>query len=853
MARIVEGRPQNLVSRICFGPSVEKQSRAVDASNADRPVQRRSLVVVARIHICSRAEQHRRKVGACICTRPVERSPAPLVALIRIPSRLQKSPQDRRVLDARIVTSTHGGALRPHRDKSHAVHTVPFFSHSRKEKTEDDQIATLQELPRSPFASTAKETHAAAVARRCGDMEPKAADAEEFEVASEGLPPPPLDPRDFEERASYEQALFVRERADEASAYAHRLLQGNKHSQAAKAYERILSFEGLQPHERAVLYYQLATVRVKQWRWQDALAISDHVLHIEPHHAQALYRKAQAWHGLKDFDAALTEISRGREALRLPSDVGDLEAPAVAGLEAPAVAGSEAPAVASSEAAAVAGSEAAGAADSVRPRAMSTAKSTAKSTTRGAMTKFDELELAVRDSATKAAAAATQREADLRVGGFVGGHGYMRIPQPPGGSPRREANPVRLASLASPRFIRQSAEEMAEATATSDSGTLGPILSVGRSDMRRSCDQLESLSWVSDGSSLPPCSPRRSTRGTPYGYRLGASPQSLSSGGARQDLPMIHPWLPEPLQPSGSRRLLLQGSAAVDRWWLHQSKQRDARAIATTTSYLNTRKPNPGHAAGRKLILHNAKRAMQQAHRQELIDLDNRIMENNILLSVGSLPPPNLKALEVGARQMANALQVRRRREFYIRKENARVQRNMERQPGVVSSRFPLHDHWLGHVAEQPVVLGKASGPPTEQPRWDPGHIDYKRPAEARMEAKTSQQTKASQEASSKQEAKPRMGAMRERAAGGPQRKKVVAAAAPTTVPPKVETGAIEGTPKQSVAEEEPKEDGDGGDSGPSHTVAAGTSEEMLSAAEAEDAEPVGGGDVGGDNENDGE
>jgi len=359
--------------------------------------------------------------------------------------------------------------------------------------------------------------------------------------------------------------------------------------------------------------------------------------------------------------------------------------------------------------------------------------------------KLDALEKQVHEDIARAKAAAALKEESLRNFGSDA-------------SPRPKVNPVRLAELASPRFLKEVETAAAAPVfidkfdASSSLWAQWPILTCGRNGMPRSSDpEVESVvsSCIlpssrtarssrahtsrthTSGESLVSSSTLKSPR-TARSYAFGRVPRSTRSSLASRSLrpqPMIYPWLPEPMQPSGSRRVVLTGSPAVDRWTLETSNQRDARAIATVrSSYSHKVLMDPWDQGGKSLIENNAKRAMQDVHKRELIEVDNRIMQRNIRDSVGSMPPPNLKALQTGARQAANSLQTRRRRDVAIRKENVLLQKNMERQPGVVvdQASFPGHDHWLAQLSDYPVVLGKPSPPLKPRPKWwDPGHVDY--------------------------------------------------------------------------------------------------------------------------------
>ena len=117
--------------------------------------------------------------------------------------------------------------------------------------------------------------------------------------------------RDFEEK------LFVPERAADARKYANELFQQEKFEEAADAYLRVLKLLPAGSDnvaERATVFNNLAAVRIRQWRWRDALEMCAEVHKRDPENAKASYRKAQAYRGLKEFRNALTVIDEACEA-----------------------------------------------------------------------------------------------------------------------------------------------------------------------------------------------------------------------------------------------------------------------------------------------------------------------------------------------------------------------------------------------------------------------------------------------------------------------------------------------------------------------------------------------------------
>ena len=112
--------------------------------------------------------------------------------------------------------------------------------------------------------------------------------------------------------ADFEAKLFVRGRVDEARKHANELFQQEKLTDAASAYTRILPLCERED-QRLVLRSNLAAVRLKQWRWRDALTECDAILAIEPTHQKALYRKAQAYRGLRETETALATVATAKQ------------------------------------------------------------------------------------------------------------------------------------------------------------------------------------------------------------------------------------------------------------------------------------------------------------------------------------------------------------------------------------------------------------------------------------------------------------------------------------------------------------------------------------------------------------
>lgn len=220
---------------------------------------------------------------------------------------------------------------------------------------------------------------------------------------------------------------------------------------------------------------------------------------------------------------------------------------------------------------------------------------------------------------------------------------------------------------------------------------------------------------------------------------------------------------PLPILPSGSARIIYHGSTALDSFELRMSKERDARAIAETKSYYDTVrlsmspcgaryrnliccipqstlscysctiflcshvqfKPNdPLAPLNRMLILNNRKRAMQEDYKRQLIELDNRLLQERVKGTPCSLPPPDLKAREVGDRQLNNAIEARRRRFKAIERENAGMRRRLHLQPPAVDTELKCgfgHDKNLERASMYPVLLDNpdATYEVLDQPPWE--------------------------------------------------------------------------------------------------------------------------------------
>ncbi|CAI5784169.1 peptidyl-prolyl cis-trans isomerase D [Podarcis muralis] len=59
-------------------------------------------------------------------------------------------------------------------------------------------------------------------------------------------------------------------------------------------------------------YLNIAACRLKLLEWQDAIENCTKALAIDPTNTKALYRRAQAWEGTKDYDQALAELQKAQ-------------------------------------------------------------------------------------------------------------------------------------------------------------------------------------------------------------------------------------------------------------------------------------------------------------------------------------------------------------------------------------------------------------------------------------------------------------------------------------------------------------------------------------------------------------
>ena len=76
---------------------------------------------------------------------------------------------------------------------------------------------------------------------------------------------------------------------------------------------------------RADCHAAIAAVRLKQHRWRDALESCTKALSLEPRHAKALFRKAQAHHALREPEAASAALAKARKEATRAGNMGDFE------------------------------------------------------------------------------------------------------------------------------------------------------------------------------------------------------------------------------------------------------------------------------------------------------------------------------------------------------------------------------------------------------------------------------------------------------------------------------------------------------------------------------------------------
>ena len=127
-------------------------------------------------------------------------------------------------------------------------------------------------------------------------------------------------------KSEWEDTLFVKARRGDARKHANELFQAGKLSEALTAYKRCMPLCDADG-EKVVLHANIAAVRLKQYRWRDALTACAAVHAIDPSHAKAWFRRAQAHRGVKEPDDALVVLAIARQFAVGPStDLDSLEA-----------------------------------------------------------------------------------------------------------------------------------------------------------------------------------------------------------------------------------------------------------------------------------------------------------------------------------------------------------------------------------------------------------------------------------------------------------------------------------------------------------------------------------------------
>ncbi|XP_026855163.2 peptidyl-prolyl cis-trans isomerase D [Electrophorus electricus] len=92
-----------------------------------------------------------------------------------------------------------------------------------------------------------------------------------------------------------------------------------KYSKALRYLEvcgNILDDESAQPRLEPVALsciLNLAACKLKLQQWQEAVESCDEALELNPNHAKALFRRAQGWQGLKEFNKAMIDLQKAKE------------------------------------------------------------------------------------------------------------------------------------------------------------------------------------------------------------------------------------------------------------------------------------------------------------------------------------------------------------------------------------------------------------------------------------------------------------------------------------------------------------------------------------------------------------
>jgi len=114
-------------------------------------------------------------------------------------------------------------------------------------------------------------------------------------------------------KADMEDRVFTRDRRDEAKHYANSQFKANRIKEAGISYERLLPLCDDDDDLTVAVLSNLAAVRLREWKWKEALSCIDRVLEMRPKHAKAMYRQAQAFRGMRELELALDTIDKSRE------------------------------------------------------------------------------------------------------------------------------------------------------------------------------------------------------------------------------------------------------------------------------------------------------------------------------------------------------------------------------------------------------------------------------------------------------------------------------------------------------------------------------------------------------------
>lgn len=241
--------------------------------------------------------------------------------------------------------------------------------------------------------------------------------------------------------------------------------------------------------------------------------------------------------------------------------------------------------------------------------------------------------------------------------------------------------------------------------------------------------QESSESAIPPGSArLPALSPRvglessrsgRSARSSHSGRGFESSRQSFSTlFAARANADSALP-LSAPLQPTGSRRILLNSSANTDSWALALSQARDAQAIANMKSYYDTHDP-PAGLVYAHLITNNPRRDAALEHKRAVIERDNQSLlelrtSKAFRSPYGRAPNGRIAFPEVRSRLKHNNDRQRQLYNERLQRENALYWERIGRQKHHVVNEKPDHDFHLGRTVMYPVIIG-TDAPAAQRP-----------------------------------------------------------------------------------------------------------------------------------------